>query len=67
MDPLREQKKQRQARSDIIGGFMFAIHEREVGVLVWLKNKANVWEDYTSAYNSRFPRKKRAGSVNPDP
>ena len=31
-DTLQEQKKQRQAKADIIGGFMFALHEREAGV-----------------------------------
>ena len=32
VDAPQEQKKQRQARADIIGGFMFAVYEREAGV-----------------------------------
>lgn len=32
VDALQEQKKQRQAKADIIGGFMFALHELEDGV-----------------------------------
>ena len=51
-DALQEQKKQRQARVDIIGGFMFAVHERETGVTefdngLWLAvvQKATAYHD----------------------
>ena len=52
VDALQEQKKQRQARADIIGGFMFAVHEREAGVTefdnaLWLTvvQKATAYHD----------------------
>ena len=52
VDALQEQKKQRQARADIIGEFMFAVHEREAGVTefdnaLWLAvvQKATVYHD----------------------
>ena len=52
MDALQEQKKQRKARADIIGGFMFAMHEREAGVTefdnaLWLAvvRKATAYHD----------------------
>ena len=52
VDALQEQKKQRQARADIIGGFMFAVHEREAGVTefdnaLWLAvvQKATAYHD----------------------
>ncbi|MBD5153536.1 MAG: hypothetical protein HDT15_00275 [Oscillibacter sp.] len=51
-DALQEQKRQRQARVDIIGGFMFAVHERETGVTefcngLWLAvvQKATAYHD----------------------
>ena len=52
VDTLQEQKKQRQTRADIIGGFMFAVHERDAGVTefdnaLWLAvvQKATAYHD----------------------
>ena len=51
-DALQKQKRQRQAKADLIGGFMFAVHEREVGVeefdnTLWLAvvQKATAYHD----------------------
>jgi len=52
LDAIQEQKKQRQTKADIIGGFMFAVHEREAGVTefdnaLWLAvvQKATAYHD----------------------
>ena len=52
VDALQEQKKQRQAEADLIGGFMFALHEREAGITefdnsTWLAvvQKATAYHD----------------------
>ena len=52
LDALQEQKKQWQARTDIIDRFMFAVHERKAGVTefdnaLWLTvvQKATAYHD----------------------
>lgn len=52
VDALQEQKKQRQAEAGLIGGFMFALHEREAGITesgnsTWLAvvQKATAYHD----------------------
>ena len=52
VDVLQEQKKQRQAKADLIGGLMFALHELEDGVTefdntLWLAvvQKATAYHD----------------------
>ena len=52
MDALQEQKRQRQAKADLIGGFMFAVYERKVGITefdntLWLAvvQKATAYHD----------------------
>ena len=52
VDALQEQKKQRQAKADLIGGFMFTLHELEDGVTefdntLWLAvvQKATAYHD----------------------
>lgn len=52
VDILQKQKKQRQAKADLIGGFMFALHELEDGVTefdntLWLAvvQKATAYHD----------------------
>ena len=51
-DALQEQKRQRQAKADLIGRFMFTVHKREVGIgefdnTLWLAavQKATAYHD----------------------